>query len=76
MPAGEAVWLAGERISTRATHGTGCAFSSGFLSRLVLGDEPEQAARAAKVYVAGALRAAEGIGKGRGPMKHLWPLLR
>jgi len=76
MPGGEAVWLAGERVNTRSTHGTGCALSSAFLSRLVLSDEPEQAAREAKLYVAGALRAAEGIGKGRGPMKHLWPLLR
>jgi len=76
MPSGEAVWLAGERVETRSTHGTGCALSSAFLSRLVLGDSPEQAARTAKLYVAGALREAEVIGKGRGPMKHLWPLLR
>jgi hydroxymethylpyrimidine/phosphomethylpyrimidine kinase len=76
MPDGETVWLAGERVDTRSTHGTGCALSSAFLSRLVLGDSPEQAARAAKLYVAGALRAVEGIGKGRGPMRHLWPLLR
>jgi hydroxymethylpyrimidine/phosphomethylpyrimidine kinase len=76
MPDGSSVWLAGERVSTQSTHGTGCALSSAFLSRLVLGDSPEVAARAAKLYVAGALRMAEGIGKGRGPMKHLWPLLR
>lgn len=75
MPGGETWWLAGERVETRSTHGTGCALSSAFLSRLVLGDSPEQAAQAAKAYVAGALRAAEGIGRGRGPMKHLWPLL-
>jgi hydroxymethylpyrimidine/phosphomethylpyrimidine kinase len=75
-PGRETLWLAGERVNTRSTHGTGCALSSAFLSRLMLGDTPEQAARAAKLYVAGALRAAEGIGKGRGPMNHLWPLLR
>jgi hydroxymethylpyrimidine/phosphomethylpyrimidine kinase len=31
---------------------------------------------AAKLYVAGALRAAAKVGTGRGPMNHLWPLLR
>ncbi len=37
---GEAHWLAGERIATRSTHGTGCALSSALLSRVVLGDLP------------------------------------
>jgi hydroxymethylpyrimidine/phosphomethylpyrimidine kinase len=75
MPDGESLWLPGQRVKTRSTHGTGCAFSSAFLSRLVLGDAPQEAAVAAKRYVAEALRTAEGIGTGRGPMKHLWPLL-
>ena len=64
---GETRWFAGERIETRATHGTGCAFSSALLARLVLGDAPAEAVAAAKAYVAGAMRAAQPIGKGRGP---------
>lgn len=76
MPTGEGIWLVGERVATKSTHGTGCAFSSAFLSRLVLGDEPEEAARGAKAYVAGALRAAESIGKGAGPLKHLWSVTK
>jgi hydroxymethylpyrimidine/phosphomethylpyrimidine kinase len=75
-PSGEGFWLRGERIVTQATHGTGCALSSAFLSRLVLGDPPREAAVAAKLYVAGALRTAAKVGTGRGPMNHLWPLLR
>ena len=71
---GEELWLPGERVETRSTHGTGCALSSAFLSRLVLGDEPHQAALAAKAYVAGALRNAVGIGSGHGPINHLWTL--
>jgi hydroxymethylpyrimidine/phosphomethylpyrimidine kinase len=71
-PAGEGFWLPGERVETRSTHGTGCALSSAFLSRLVLGDEPYEAALAAKAYVAGALRSAVEIGSGHGPMNHLW----
>jgi hydroxymethylpyrimidine/phosphomethylpyrimidine kinase len=76
MTNGEEVWLRGERVKTRSTHGTGCALSSAFLSRLVLGDTPGKAAQAAKDYVAGALRTAEHKGAGNGPLNLLWPLLR
>ncbi len=67
-------WLAGGRIETRSTHGTGCALSSALLSRLMLGDEPVCAARLAKEYVAEAMRIAVPLGHGAGPMNHLWPL--
>lgn len=65
-------WLAGERVETRSTHGTGCALSSALLCGLVRGDA--DAARSAKEYVSGALRAAVTIGKGRGPVNHLWEM--
>ncbi len=71
---GEAHWLRGEHISSTSTHGTGCALSSALLSHLVLGDEPLAAAVAAKEYVTEAIRSAEQIGHGRGPLNHLWPL--
>lgn len=71
---GQALWLPGERVETRSTHGTGCAFSSALACRLALGDTPQVAARAAKDYVAEALRQAYPVGKGRGPMHHLWTL--
>jgi hydroxymethylpyrimidine/phosphomethylpyrimidine kinase len=74
MPSGEGFWLPGERVATRATHGTGCALSSAFLSRLVLGDAPPDAARAAKAYVAGALRTSVPRGAGASAMNHLWTL--
>ncbi len=73
-PEGEEHWLAGERIETGATHGTGCALSSALLSGLVLGYEPVEAARRAKEYVAEAMRRAPGVGQGKGPMGLLWPL--
>jgi hydroxymethylpyrimidine/phosphomethylpyrimidine kinase len=73
-PEGEEHWLAGKRIETNATHGTGCALSSAFLSRLALGDDVLSAARRAKDYVAGAMRNAPEIGHGKGPMGLLWPL--
>jgi len=76
LPGGEGVWLHGERVVTRSTHGTGCALSSAFLSRLVLGDHPSEAARAAKAYVAMALRSAVERGRGCGSMNHLWPIIK
>ena len=71
---GRQEWLAGERVATRATHGTGCALSSALLSRLVFGEESVCAAQKAKEYVAGALQKAVPLGRGAGPMNHLWPL--
>jgi hydroxymethylpyrimidine/phosphomethylpyrimidine kinase len=71
---GESHWLTGERIVTRATHGTGCTLSSALLSRIVLGDEALPASVAAKSYVAEAMRSAQPIGHGHGPLNHLWPL--
>jgi hydroxymethylpyrimidine/phosphomethylpyrimidine kinase len=70
---GEGNWLAGQKIITNATHGTGCAFSSALLCGLISGRSPGEAAAAAKAYVTEALRAAYPVGKGKGPMNHLFP---
>ena len=67
-------WLSGQFVATTSTHGTGCALSSALLSGLVLGQSSLEAAQSAKHYVAEALRTATPIGKGRGPVHHLWPL--
>lgn len=71
---GEACWFSGERVETSSTHGTGCALSSALLCRLVRGDLPREAAANAKAYVAQALEKAYPIGKGHGPMNHLFRL--
>jgi hydroxymethylpyrimidine/phosphomethylpyrimidine kinase len=71
---GEMLWLPGTQVVSRSTHGTGCAFSSALLSRLVLGDRASEAAGMAKKYVAEAIRTATPMGKGLGPVNHLWPL--
>jgi hydroxymethylpyrimidine/phosphomethylpyrimidine kinase len=70
---GEGNWLAGQKIVTNATHGTGCAFSSALLCGLISGLSPREAAAAAKAYVTEALRSAYPVGKGKGPMNHLFP---
>jgi hydroxymethylpyrimidine/phosphomethylpyrimidine kinase len=74
LPSGEIHYVYGEHIASTSTHGTGCAFSSALLSRLILGDTQSAAAEAAKRYVTEAIRRAPGIGHGRGPLNCLWPL--
>ena len=69
-------WLRGEKVVSRATHGTGCAYSTALTCELVAGHEPFQAARLAKDFVAEAIRCAEVIGNGIGPMDLLWPVRR
>jgi hydroxymethylpyrimidine/phosphomethylpyrimidine kinase len=69
---GQGTWLAGERVETCSTHGTGCAFSSALLAGLVLGRSGVDAVEAAKRYVHAALRAAYPVGQGHGPLHHLF----
>lgn len=65
-------WFPGEWIKTTATHGTGCTFSSALLAALVEGRTEVEAVRAAKTYVEKAMRAAYQVGKGKGPLHHLF----
>jgi len=67
-------WFPGERIETTATHGTGCTFSSALLCQLVQGSDALGAVAGAKRYVRVAMEAAYPIGKGRGPLHHLYRL--
>ncbi len=69
---GEQIWLPGERIATNSTHGTGCAFSTAILCGLVSGLNSKEAVASAKAYVTDALRLAYPVGKGKGPMNHLF----
>jgi hydroxymethylpyrimidine/phosphomethylpyrimidine kinase len=56
---GEERWFPGKRIEAPSTHGTGCAFSSALLCRLLLGDGPVEAVAGAKAWV---VRRLEGEG--------------
>ena len=69
LAGGTSLKLEGSRVVTSSTHGTGCAFSSALLGRLVLGDDLSDAAKAAKRFVEESLRQAPGLGTGKGPMK-------
>jgi hydroxymethylpyrimidine/phosphomethylpyrimidine kinase len=68
----EAAWLRGSRVASRSTHGTGCAFSSALVCGLARGLAGVAAAQGAKEFVAGAIRHAEPLGRGNGPMNLRW----
>ena len=71
---GEAQWFRGQRIDNPNTHGTGCTLSSAIASNLAYGMELSDAVRRAKEYISGALSAMLDLGKGSGPMNHLFDL--
>jgi hydroxymethylpyrimidine kinase/phosphomethylpyrimidine kinase len=71
---GQAVWLRGERLDQRHTHGTGCVLSAAIAAYMAGGDEPLEACRRAKSFVAGAIRNALALGHGTGPVNPLWDL--
>ena len=62
-----------EKIETKNTHGTGCAYSTCIACNLAMGrslDGEEGAVLHARDYVAAALREAYKIGQGTGPINH------
>ena len=71
---GEIQWFRGRRINNPNTHGTGCTLSSAIASNLAYGLELSEAVRRAKDYISGALAAMLDLGKGSGPMNHLFDL--
>jgi hydroxymethylpyrimidine/phosphomethylpyrimidine kinase len=60
------------RIATRAGHGTGCTLSAAIAARLARGESLVAACRGAIDWLAIALREAEPIGAGSGPVDHFW----
>ena len=72
MAGGEHVWLRGRRVETANTHGTGCSLSSAVACGLAQGFSVDVAVREAKAYVAGALGAGLDLGRGSGPLNHMW----
>ena len=71
---GKGRWFNGRRIDNPNTHGTGCTLSSAIASNLAKGMELDAAVERAKAYISGALAAMLDLGKGRGPMNHMFDL--
>ena len=67
-------WFCGERIQNPNTHGTGCTLSSAIASNLAKGLTLEEAVKRAKQYLSGALGAMLDLGKGSGPLDHMFAI--
>ena len=67
-------WYHGRRIANPNTHGTGCTLSSAIASNLAKGYSLDKAVERAKAYISGALAAMLDLGKGSGPMNHMFDL--
>ena len=64
--------IAGPRLATTDTHGTGCTLASAIAAHRARGADIESAVRAAKHYVSGAIAHGLRLGHGIGPVDHGW----
>jgi hydroxymethylpyrimidine/phosphomethylpyrimidine kinase len=60
------------RLRSNSTHGTGCAFATSVACHLALGRGLPEAVLLAKAYVAAAISNAHPMGRGTGPVHHLY----
>lgn len=63
-----------ERQQSSSTHGTGCAFSTALACNLALGKGLVEAVMLSKAYVSVAIARARAVGRGIGPINHLYRL--
>jgi hydroxymethylpyrimidine/phosphomethylpyrimidine kinase len=61
-----------ERQRSNSTHGTGCAFATAIACHLALDRGLAEAALLAKTYVTAAIGAGHPLGRGTGPVHHLY----
>jgi len=61
-----------ERQRSNSTHGTGCAFATAMACHLALGRGLAEATLLAKTYVSSAIAAGHPLGRGTGPVHHLY----
>jgi hydroxymethylpyrimidine/phosphomethylpyrimidine kinase len=62
------------KLESTSTHGTGCAFATSLTCCLSLGIALPEAVAQAQQYVFRAIQEAEPLGRGVGPINHLWKL--
>lgn len=67
-------WYEAKRVDTHNTHGTGCTLSSAIASYLAMGEDIIEAVGKAKRYLQGALEAGLDLGKGSGPLNHMYDI--
>ncbi|MEG0071835.1 MAG: bifunctional hydroxymethylpyrimidine kinase/phosphomethylpyrimidine kinase [Raoultibacter sp.] len=69
---GREVWLCHKRIDTDNTHGTGCTLSSAIACNLAQDFDMQACVQKAKNYITGALLSDLDLGRGNGPLNHMW----
>ena len=69
---GKETWFIQERLENPNTHGTGCTLSAAIACRLAAGEELKAAVSHAKTYLTEAIRAGLNLGRGNGPLHHMW----
>lgn len=67
-------WYREERIDNPNTHGTGCTLSSAIACNMAEGKRLEECINSAKGYITGALKSGLNLGKGNGPVNHMWSI--
>lgn len=67
-------WFFGKKIENPNTHGTGCTLSSAIASNLALGRDLSDSVKRAKDFVSDALASMLDLGRGKGPMNHMFAL--
>ncbi|KNZ43370.1 bifunctional hydroxymethylpyrimidine kinase/phosphomethylpyrimidine kinase [Acetobacterium bakii] len=72
---GQAHWFTAPRIDNPNTHGTGCTLSSAIACNLALGCTMEESIKNAKAYITGALMDGLDLGKGSGPLNHIYKII-
>jgi hydroxymethylpyrimidine/phosphomethylpyrimidine kinase len=65
-------YLSYKRVPTKNTHGTGCTLASAIAGYLAKGLELKEAVKKAREYVQGAIEHSLNLGKGHGPLNHMW----
>ncbi len=69
---GKVEWYTGAKIDNPNTHGTGCTLSSAIASHLAMGYPLNESIRKSKIYLTGAISDQMDIGRGRGPLNHMY----
>lgn len=71
---GQIQWFYAQRIDNPNTHGTGCTLSSTIASYLAKGYDISESIYRAKTYLSNCLAAMLDLGKGSGPLNHIYTL--
>lgn len=68
--------IAGTRVDSDSTHGSGCTFSTSMACNLARGMRIEEAVERAKRFTEAAMREGERVGAGNGPVDPLGAMFR